>query len=170
MAIGSSNGGYYEDEFHLMASQFQQPQDDLSQPNYNTPLTSDEEKGFKTWKQENAPNDSGEDYDLRGAYLGGAKPAENGHFPDTWKKPNHPTFSNESIYAPYGNPGHWEGDNHDQYVPGKQNSIEPETQVAGDVVRFPSVINNPNLSKPSDPNATLNKAIGRDNVIPLPTK
>lgn len=37
---------------------------------------------------------------------------------------------------------------------------------AGDVVNFPSVMSNPNLSK-SNPNATLNRAIGRDNVIPL---
>lgn len=33
------------------------------------------------------------------------------HFPDTYKKPNHETFSNESQYAQFGNPGFWVGNN-----------------------------------------------------------
>ena len=66
---------------------------------YETPLNPDEEVQFQDWKKKNAPLDSGADYDLRGAFKGGATPAENGHWPDTWKKPNHPTFSDQSMYA-----------------------------------------------------------------------
>ena len=38
------------------------------------------------------------DYDLRGFYKSGGKFAENGHGADVFKKPNHPTFSNQSKY------------------------------------------------------------------------
>ena len=47
-----------------------------------------------------------EDYDLQGwwkAHKG--KPAPDGHFEDTFKKPNHPTFSRESQYSNADNPG-----------------------------------------------------------------
>ena len=84
--------------------------------NFNTRLSEDEEGKFQTWKKRNAPKDSGEDYDLRGAYKEGLKPASNGHWPDTYKKPNHPTFSNESKYAKDApdKAGSWNGD---EYVP-----------------------------------------------------
>jgi hypothetical protein len=80
---------------------------------YDTPLSPDEEGQFQTWKAQNAPRDSGVDYDLRGAFKAGLKPAENGHWPDTFKKPNHPTFSNESKYAvgeDAAKAGRWEGE------------------------------------------------------------
>ncbi len=80
-------------------------------PNFETKLSAEEEKQFKAWKSLHAPYDSGEDYDLRGAFQAGAQPdPKTGHWPDTWKKPNHPTFSVESKYAKQGKPGHWEGD------------------------------------------------------------
>lgn len=84
--------------------------------NYNTKLGPDEEKKFQTWKSRMAPNDSGADYDLRGAYKGSAAQAKNGHWPDTYKKPNHPTFSNQSRYAPDApdKAGSWDGDT---YIP-----------------------------------------------------
>lgn len=66
---------------------------------YDTVLTPAEEQQFQAWKQRYAPNDSGADYDLRGAFKAGITPSSNGHWPDTFKKPNHPTFSNESKYA-----------------------------------------------------------------------
>lgn len=67
---------------------------------YDTPLTPEEEAKFKVWKQKYAPNDTGGDYDLRGAFKAGLTPdPERGHFPDTFKKPNHPTFSVESQYS-----------------------------------------------------------------------
>jgi hypothetical protein len=79
---------------------------------YETDLTPEQEMSFQAWKQQHAPDDSGYDYDLRGAFAAGESPV-NGHFDDRWKKPNHPTFSDFSIYATGDNAakaGHWEGD------------------------------------------------------------
>jgi hypothetical protein len=67
---------------------------------------------FEQWKAKYAPRDSGEDYDLKGAYRAGVAPDAQGHMPDTFKKPNHPTFSVESQYvmdAPT-KAGFWRGD------------------------------------------------------------
>lgn len=64
---------------------------------FDTKLGTDDEQKFQKWKAQYAPNDDGSDYDLRGAFQSGITPdAERGHFPDTFKKPNHPTFSTES--------------------------------------------------------------------------
>lgn len=90
------------------------------QKSYDTQLSPDDETKFQAWKQQNAPNDSGADYDLRGAYKSGlSKDIASGHWPDTYKKPNHPTFSDQSIYAKDApdKAGHWAGANGDQYVP-----------------------------------------------------
>ncbi len=80
---------------------------------FETHLEPDEESNFRVWKQKYAPNDSGADYDLRGAFKAGLRPSpKNGHWPDTFKKPNHETFSVESKYAKDApnRAGHWEGD------------------------------------------------------------
>lgn len=78
---------------------------------YETKLTPEEEVKFQIWLKKNAiiadgPNkgkiDSGYDYDHRGAfkkYGDSFKEIWPDHGPDEFKKPNHPTFSNESIYA-----------------------------------------------------------------------
>lgn len=73
---------------------------------YDTELSPSDEKLFQYWKQQYAPNDSGRDYDLRGAFKAGLKPAANGHWP------SEPTFSDESQYAPLApdQAGHWWGD------------------------------------------------------------
>jgi hypothetical protein len=76
-----------------------------------------DEAAFQAWKKKYAhPQDDGEDYDLRGAWRAGLKPGPDGHWPDTFKRPNHTTFSNESKYA--GNegarPGRWEGE---EFIP-----------------------------------------------------
>src|SRR5436190_112833 len=69
------------------------------------------------------PDDSGYDYDLKGAFLAGeSRDPNNGHFDDKFKKPNHPTFSEFSNYAK-DRPdlaGSWTGPNADQYVPASQ--------------------------------------------------
>lgn len=87
--------------------------------NYDTPLNPMEESQFQVWKNKWAPHDSGYDYDLRGAYKAGLTPnPDTGHWPDTFKKPNHPTFSNQSIYAK-DRPeiaGSWNGET---YIPAK---------------------------------------------------
>lgn len=88
---------------------------------YNTTLSPDEETKFTEWKQQNAPNDTGQDYDLRGAFRAGLSPAANGHWADTFKKPNHPTFSNQSQYAvgsDAARAGHWDGD---KFIPPTAN-------------------------------------------------
>lgn len=71
-----------------------------SYPELNTKLGPDEEPLFQAWKKLYAPQDSGQDYDLRGAFKSGFKPdPQTGHWGDTYKKPNHPTFSNQSKWA-----------------------------------------------------------------------
>ena len=86
---------------------------------YDTKLSPEDEAKFQDWKAKYAPNDSGQDYDLRGAYKAGVTPDPNtGHMPDTFKKPNHPTFSDQSQYAK-DRPdlaGSWNGET---YVPPK---------------------------------------------------
>lgn len=78
---------------------------------FETMLGPIEELAFQKWKSIYAPKDSGEDYDLRGAFKAGLVPdLKTGHWPDMFKKPNHPTFLIESIYAPYGKPGRWKGE------------------------------------------------------------
>ena len=85
---------------------------------YTTTLTVNEEKQFKDWyskvaKHKNLnpnPDADGQDYDYRGYwknedrdYILGSNP--NAHFPDKYKQPTHPTFSNESIYSNDKTPG-----------------------------------------------------------------
>lgn len=65
---------------------------------YNTPLNRDEEAAFQGWLAQTNRESDLLDYDLRGAWKANAQAAANGHLPDTWKKPNHPTFSDESQY------------------------------------------------------------------------
>jgi hypothetical protein len=65
---------------------------------YNTALTPTEEAQFQQWAQASGKAGDLRDYDLRGAWKSGAATAPNGHLPDTYKKPNHPTFSDESQY------------------------------------------------------------------------
>ncbi|MDR6292346.1 hypothetical protein E9232_004886 [Inquilinus ginsengisoli] len=78
---------------------------------YNTQLAAEDEAAFAKWlaqlsksKGYDASQDLA-DYDLRGAWRSGAKAAANGHLPDTYKKPNHPTFSEESQYSSPDTPG-----------------------------------------------------------------
>lgn len=65
---------------------------------YNTQLTPQDEALFQAWADHGGRVGDLRDYDLRGAWKSAAKEAMNGHLPDTYKKPNHPTFSIESIY------------------------------------------------------------------------
>lgn len=90
----------------------QADQANIDPSQFETKLTPQEEEQFQKWKQQNAPNDSGQDYDFRGAFKAGLKKSDNGHWPDTYKKPNHPTFSDQSIYASKAPnlAGKWDGD------------------------------------------------------------
>lgn len=68
--------------------------------NFNTPIPENRKVEYSNWAKTNV-TDSGRDYDYAGAFLAGygRGNSENGHLPDTFKKPNHPTFSVESKYA-----------------------------------------------------------------------
>lgn len=72
---------------------------------FNTELTPWEESLYRDWRDQQSKLQGRdlardeEDYDLRGAWREGAAQSENGHLPDTYKKPNHPTFSTESKYS-----------------------------------------------------------------------
>ena len=63
------------------------------------------------------------DYNMAAAKASGFGSNGNGHYPDTFKKPNHPTFSDESIYhseATLG--GRWRGNTYEpsDYVINRQ--------------------------------------------------
>lgn len=88
--------------------------------NYETKLSPEDERAFALWKARYAPDDSGVDYDLRGAFKSGLEPDPGtGHWPDAFKKPNHPTFSVESQYAGAApeRAGRWAGRDRESYVP-----------------------------------------------------
>jgi len=98
---------------------------------FNTELTEEEEADFQIWALEESVKSGHDrlkdlqDYDLRGFFKGGHRFDSNNHGTDRFKKPTHPTFSNESIYsgvvAPNGvvyQGGEWgRKDDHDTYTP-----------------------------------------------------
>jgi hypothetical protein len=71
---------------------------------YNTQLTPDEEAAFADWVKEQSAKQQRDvindlaDYDLKGFWKNQESYADNGHGSDKYKKPNHPTFSNQSVY------------------------------------------------------------------------
>ncbi len=98
---------------------------------YETTLTAGAEESFGKNRKRLYGDDTGEDYDLRGAYAAGQTRDGRGHMTDQFKKPNHPTFSNESQYAEHGTPGHW-----DKNVPEKFVYSDPATKVIQKVRGF----------------------------------
>jgi hypothetical protein len=81
---------------------------DLS-ASYNTPLSRAQEMAFQKWRASLPRNlQSTYDYDLRAAWKANAQQAANGHLSDVGKKPNHFTFSTDSIYStPTQQGGNW---------------------------------------------------------------
>ena len=88
----------------------------------------DKEAKYQTWAIAEGRTKDTYDYDMRGAWqemqAGGEGQAANGHFTDKYKKPNHPTFSDESIY--HGKDGHrggsWSEENGTtKFTPGETN-------------------------------------------------
>jgi hypothetical protein len=73
---------------------------------YNTTLSTEDEAAFLAWGQQQAAARGGRnpatdvyDYDMRGFWKsGGSFDAGSGHAGDAYKKPNHPTFSDQSRY------------------------------------------------------------------------
>lgn len=132
MGIGTSDGKYFDTETDYAFDQFSKGQ----QSNFETKLSKEEESKYQDWKSTYAPNDSGFDYDLRGAFKAGLEPdPTTGHWPDTYKKPNHETFSDQSIYAKDAPhlAGTWDGD---KYIPSQQRIDEL-------VAAAPNFANNP---------------------------
>jgi len=72
--------------------------------NFNTPLKAVDESAFQSWVADKSKTLNRDfirqldDYDLRGFWKNGGSDWNGGHMPDTYKKPNHPTFSDESIW------------------------------------------------------------------------
>jgi len=80
---------------------------------YNTPIPPNRLAEFNKWVAEQTKktgrNPLGDryDYDVNGFWLSGGGKDERGHGTDLFKKPNHPTFSDESIY--HGKGGNFGG-------------------------------------------------------------
>jgi hypothetical protein len=128
---------------------------------YNTPLTAAERKEYDKWVKEESAR-QGRDitwdkgtYDMQGFWKYDQSTDKDGHGHDKWKKPNHPKFSNESIYHGkdgfYG--GAWEGH---AFQPSKQTvdlygeagiqryfDLEPERPEYLDMSRFKTKVNKP---------------------------
>lgn len=104
---------------------------------FDTKLSPQDEQSFQAWKAKYAPNDSGADYDLRGAFKSGLTPdPQTGHWPDTFKKPNHPTFSDQSQYAKDApdKAGHWQGNT---YIPPAATASAKQSFNQGALFRNP---------------------------------
>lgn len=105
---------------------------------YNTPLTPQEEAGYRTWLNSVHPRQRNtRDYDLQGYYKAArdgidpsrfklaVDPEGNLHFDDRFKKPNHYTFSTDSMYSGrdgyYGGQWHELGNNKYSYIVNPSN-------------------------------------------------
>lgn len=102
---------------------------------FNTVLAPDEEEKYQAWATENHREKDVYDYDLRGAWKelqsGTMSEDERGHLGDKYKKPNHPTFSDQSIYSGQDGVtgGVWSrnAEGKDVYTPGRKlSSVEAD--------------------------------------------
>jgi hypothetical protein len=86
----------------------------------NTKLSPQDEQKYLRWATANNKINDTYDYDLRGAYINGLAGVNGDHSPDTFKKTNHPTFSNQSINNGVGGQygGVWVGD---RFAPSEYN-------------------------------------------------
>lgn len=83
---------------------------------FNTTLNPEKEAQFQAWAESQNKLRDLQDYDLRGFFNTQGQVAANGHSSDKFKKPNHPTFSDQSIYNNSANPegGRYVGGTWDQ--------------------------------------------------------
>lgn len=102
---------------------------------FNTVLSPDEEEKYQVWATDNHREKDVYDYDLRGAWKelqsGTMSEDERGHLGDKYKKPNHPTFSDQSIYSGQDGVtgGVWSrnAEGKDVYTPGRKlSSVEAD--------------------------------------------
>jgi len=86
---------------------------DYFKQNFNTPLTDTERNKYQSWLDYQTgwngsdPTHASDDYDMQGFWKKYGDTTISGHFTDEFKKPNHPTFSEESQYS--GAPSAWGG-------------------------------------------------------------
>lgn len=116
------------------------PRSTVDDSQFRTKLTPDDEKQFQTWATSRGIKDldhPDSHYDYRGFWRGiqdgdvdATQSATNGHFPDKWKTPGHPTFSDESVYAT-------EGDNHWENTPNGARLVDQNGNVVADEGRRP---------------------------------
>jgi hypothetical protein len=84
------------------------------------------------------------DYDLEGYYNTlKATPVEGGHLPDTFKKPNHPTFSDQSQYhvPVIQQGGSWDGNEFTPSEHNLKNMSAPQMQNYFNDVESPEALN-----------------------------
>lgn len=109
--IGTSDGQQHEDEFSYLSA--------LHGMTPTMPVGAAEKPvgEFKSYLGTQVP-----DYDYDAAKAAGVTATANGHWPDTYKLPNHITFSDESIHNK-GGAGHWEDLGQDKwsFTPGPEN-------------------------------------------------
>lgn len=131
---------------------------------YNTKLSPEEEIKFQNWLK-NTSIEVGKDisrdlydYDMRGAFKEGLTPDNKLHWKDTYKKPNHITFSDESKYHNVDNyiGGKWEKDNlgNFSFTPGKTNFYNQQELEKYFLEKEPGIKLNPTIDTQ---NKILNK-------------
>ena len=106
---------------------------------YNTTLTEAEEKQYQEWAKKEGRELDTFDYDLRGAWKemqsGTMSEDARGHLGDKYKKPNHPTFSDQSIYNGVSGikAGRWSVNEQGKnvYTPGRELSMDESRALSG---------------------------------------
>jgi hypothetical protein len=111
---------------------------------YN-PNNANSDLNFLNWYKNNTiegkrgvPYSNELDYDYFSFYKNKSVGNINNHFPDTYKLPNHETFSNESLYAGNGAKGYWDKNKFIKYQDGGQIMKErtlPEYKKGGMIKR-----------------------------------
>jgi hypothetical protein len=125
-----------------------------------TSLNPSQEAQFQQWKAVNRPNDSGQDYDLRGAWLAQVKPDGRNHISDEFKFQNHPTFS---IGSKYQDAQHWGGKW--SALPNGKTAYEPAKWMEQDRQRM-DFLNE--YMKREEPNSILIRRAEPVGIKPLP--
>jgi hypothetical protein len=115
----------------MTATSSQQDGGNYFRDNFNTQLSPQEEQAYQGWLVKQGMQlgrdlrHEADDYDMRGLFkdTGGAN-IDPGHGTDRYKKPNHPTFSDESVYSGVSDVvkggrflgGQWGGDDQSGYT------------------------------------------------------
>lgn len=119
-------------------------------PTFDTQLSATEEARFQTWRSKHVnPNDLGQDYDFRGAWKAGMTPGADSHWKDTFKKPNHKTFSDESVYSSLTGtrPGSWKGETYTPFGRETDTPMEALSPVQQRTARRQSIWTPPTMSQ-----------------------